>query len=178
MSLRLTKVSKVTPTPFDQRTAADKHRPVTPVIGFAQVIETAKLEAQRRGWSDPAGSLVYWPNFGIYGVQFFAPGADHGAGGVGHKRLYYDGIDGRYLGDRQPWKGTAADIFMQAQFPLHSGRILGLPGRILISIMGIVVAMLSVTGLVIWWRKRRVRENQLRRSGNSRSSQSSSSAFS
>ena len=56
-----------------------------------------------------------------------------------------------------PWQGTAADIFVQAQFPLHSGRILGLPGRILISAMGIVVAALSVTGIVIWARKRRAR---------------------
>ena len=56
-----------------------------------------------------------------------------------------------------PWNGTAADIFVQAQFPLHSGRILGLPGRILISVMGLVVAALSVTGVVIWWRKRRAR---------------------
>ena len=46
---------------------------------------------------------------------------------------------------------------MQAQFPLHSGRILGLPGRILISTMGLVVAALSVTGVVIWYRKRRAR---------------------
>jgi uncharacterized iron-regulated membrane protein len=43
---------------------------------------------------------------------------------------------------------------VQAQFPLHSGRILGLPGRILISFMGVVVAMLSVTGVIVWWRKR------------------------
>jgi uncharacterized iron-regulated membrane protein len=61
------------------------------------------------------------------------------------------------LGDRQPWKGTAADIFVQAQFPLHSGRILGLPGRILISAMGLAVAALSVTGVIIWARKRRAR---------------------
>lgn len=46
---------------------------------------------------------------------------------------------------------------MQARFPLHSGRILGLPGHILISAMGLVVAVLSVTGVVIWWRKRRAR---------------------
>ncbi|HWT51888.1 MAG TPA: PepSY-associated TM helix domain-containing protein, partial [Caulobacter sp.] len=60
-------------------------------------------------------------------------------------------------GVRQPWVGTAADIFVQAQFPLHSGRILGLPGRILISLTGLVVAALSVTGVVIWWRKRKAR---------------------
>jgi uncharacterized iron-regulated membrane protein len=68
--------------------------------------------------------------------------------------LYYDGADGRYLGDEEPWQGTAADIFVQAQFPLHSGRILGVPGRILISIMGLVVAALSVTGVIIFARKR------------------------
>jgi uncharacterized iron-regulated membrane protein len=45
-------------------------------------------------------------------------------------------------------------MFVQAKFPLHSRRILGQPGRILISFMGIVVAMLSVTGVIIWWRKR------------------------
>ena len=71
--------------------------------------------------------------------------------------LYFDGGDGRLLGDRQPWKGTAADIFVQAQFPLHSGRILGLPGRILISAMGLIVATLSVTGVIIWLRKRSAR---------------------
>ncbi|RFC31659.1 MAG: PepSY-associated TM region [Candidatus Nitrotoga sp. SPKER] len=101
--------------------------------------------------------MFYSQNFGVYGVQFYRPEDGHGAGSVGHKRLYYDGQDGRYLGDRQPWTGTAADIFVQAQFPLHSGRILGLPGCILISIMGVVVAMLSVTGVVIWWRKRKAR---------------------
>lgn len=30
----------------------------------------------------------------------------------------------------------AVDIFVQARFPVHSGRILGLPGRILVSVMG------------------------------------------
>ena len=94
---------------------------------------------------------------------FFAPGDDHGAAGVGPPYLYFDGGDGRFLGDRVPWQGTAADIFVQAQFPLHSGRILGLPGRILISLMGIVVAALSVTGVVIWARKRRARLAAARR---------------
>jgi uncharacterized iron-regulated membrane protein len=90
-------------------------------------------------------------------VSFFHPGGDHGAAGVGPPILYYDGVDGRLIGDRQPWKGTAADLFVQAQFPLHSGRILGLPGRILISAMGLAVAALSVTGVAIWMRKRRAR---------------------
>lgn len=102
-------------------------------------------------------AAFYNPNFGIYGVRFFHPGDDHGAAGVGPAILYYDGVDGRSLGARVPWVGTAADIFLQAQFPVHSGRILGLPGRILVSFMGFVTMVLSVTGVVIWWRKRAAR---------------------
>lgn len=74
---------------------------------------------------------------------------------MGVKSIYLDGGDGRLLGERVLWEGTAADIFVQLQFPLHSGRIAGVPGRVLISIMGLMVAMLSVTGIVLWVRKRR-----------------------
>lgn len=153
----MSKVSQVTPGPFDVRAPRAPDNPLVPRLGYGQVIETAQAEAQRRGWPDPVGSVFYTPEYGVYGVQFYRPEDDHGAGGVGHKRLYYDGQDGRYLGDRLPWTGTVADIFVQAQFPLHSGRILGLPGRILISVMGLVVALLSATGVYIWWKKRRAR---------------------
>jgi uncharacterized iron-regulated membrane protein len=150
----ISKVSKVTPTPFDTRPMADKQHLIAARVPFGEVATRAGAEAQRRGWRDPVGAIYYSQEFGIYMVSLFEPGNDHGTGGVGPALLYYDGVDGKLLGQRQPWKGTAADIFVQAQFPLHSGRILGLPGRILISCMGIVVAMLSVTGVIIWWRKR------------------------
>lgn len=150
-------VSQVTPTPFTQRPPAALHAPIEPVVDRARILDEAQTEGRRRGWAEPVGALSYNARFGIYSARFFQPGDDHGAGGVGPAQLYYDGSDGRYLGDRQPWTGTAADIFVQAQFPIHSGRILGLPGRILISIMGVIVAMLSVTGVVIWWRKRAAR---------------------
>lgn len=150
-------ISKVTPTPFDVRAPNALDKPIEAKITYPAVLETARAEGQRRGWTVPPGSIFYSSPWGIYGVSFFHPGGDHGAAGVGPPILYYDGVNGKFLGDRQPWKGSAADIFVQAQFPLHSGRILGLPGRILISLMGIVVAILSVTGVVIWARKRRAR---------------------
>ncbi|MTV41667.1 PepSY-associated TM helix domain-containing protein [Duganella radicis] len=149
----MSKISKVTPTPFDTRPIADIHKPYVPTVGYAQVIAAASAEATQRKWEEPVGSVFYTSAFDVYGVSFYKPGDDHGSGGVGPAYLYYDGA-GKLLGERLPWKGTAADIFVQAQFPLHSGRILGLPGRILISFMGVVVAMLSVTGVIIWWRKR------------------------
>lgn len=54
---------------------------------------------------------------------------------------------------------------MQLQFPLHSGRILGLPGRILVSLLGLAVATLSVTGVLIWLRKRAGRVAVRQRAG-------------
>lgn len=153
----MSKVSQVTPGPFDLRRPVAHDDPIPPTRTYAQVIAVARDEAAKRGWKAPAGSAFYSPEFGIYGVAFHEPGGDHGAAGVGPPYLYYDGKTGALLGDRQPWVGTPADIFVQAQFPLHSGRILGLPGRILISFTGVAVATLSVTGVVIWLRKRKAR---------------------
>lgn len=153
-------VSKLTPSPYDTRQLAAL--PIEPRISYAEAIEIATREAHRRGWEEPAGYLYHSEYQGMYSIAFFRPEEGHGAGGVGHRELYLDSQDAHLLGDRLPWKGTAADVFVQAQFPLHSGRILGLPGRILISLMGLVVAMLSVTGVVIWWKKRtgRIRSTQ------------------
>lgn len=120
-------------------------------------MQLAQTEAQQRGWTLPAGGVFYSPAFGVYGVGFFEAGNDHGDGGLGNAWLYFDGSDGHSAGARIPGSGSAGDIFLQAQFPLHSGRILGLSGRIFISIMGLVVAMLSVTGVLIWIKKRRAR---------------------
>lgn len=81
-----------------------------------------------------------------------------GTGGVSHQELYLDGMDGRVLDDREPWKGMTADILVQAQSPLYSGRLLGLPGHILILILDLVFAMLAITGVLIWLCKRRARK--------------------
>lgn len=149
----MSQISQVTPGPFDVRQPADLHKPILPQVKFDEMISKAADEGEKRGWVEPVGSIFYSQEFGVYGVDFFYPGDDHGNGGVGPARLYYDGVTGDYLSDRLPWKGTAADIFVQMQFPLHSGRILGLPGRILISLMGLIVAMLSITGVYVWWKK-------------------------
>ena len=153
-------VSDVTPSPLDERTPNNHHNPIAPTLDYRQIAAIARDEASANDWTQPLGSLWYAREFGIYRAEFFTAEEGHGAGGVGHKALYFDGHSGEYLGDFIPWEGTAADLFVQAQFPLHSGRILGLPGRILISVMGVVIAMLSITGVIIWWRKSRARERR------------------
>lgn len=158
--------SPLSPSPFASRMPAPHEHPIMPVVDRATVLARAAQDAQARGWDAPAGGLFYSPDFGIYGVGFFEAGNSHGDGGLGNPWLYYDGITGAPAGADVPGTGSAGDIFLQAQFPLHSGRILGLPGRVLVSCLGALVAMLSVTGVLIWARKRksRLKSAMLRRS--------------
>lgn len=153
----LSKISSLTPEIWDERTPAPLDKPIAPSLSFETVLGLATNEANKRSWQEPLGNVDYSQEFGVYSVSFFQPGAEHGEGGMGTRTLYFDGKTGAGLGESVPWAGTAADIFMQLQFPLHSGRIAGLPGRIALSLMGIIVAALSLTGIVIWFKKRLAR---------------------
>lgn len=150
-------VSDVTPGPLDQRTPSGHDKPIAPGYDFTRAIALGQQAGLEKGWSQPVNSVWYAREFGIYRIEFFTAEEGHGAGGVGHKAVFLDAKSSEVLGDFLPWRGTAADLFVQAQFPLHSGRILGLPGRILISIMGLVIAMLSITGVIIWYKKYKAR---------------------
>ncbi|CUI03501.1 PepSY-associated TM helix domain-containing protein [Massilia antarctica] len=153
----LSTVSTLSPDAFASRTMNPPDKPIPALLSRDDVMALARAEAAKRGWTAPAGGVFYASAFGLYGVGFFEPGNDHGDVGLGNPWLYFDGTDGRLMADRVPGSGSAGDIFLQLQFPLHSGRIAGLPGRIILSLLGVMVAMLSVTGVMIWVRKRRAR---------------------
>ena len=154
--------STLTPSPFTGlRNPPDQ--PIEPVVSRDRILQLAAAEAERRGWAEPPGSIFYESEIGIYGVTFFEPGHEHGDMGLGNSSLYFHGKDGAPAGASVPGTGSAGDIFMQAQFPLHSGRILGLPGRVFISAMGLLVATLSVTGIIIWQKKRLARSIAVRK---------------
>lgn len=154
------RLSTLSPNAFDSRTPQPPEHPIAPLLTREQAVALARTEAARRGWQLPAGGVFYSSSYGLYGVGFFEADNDHGDGGLGNNWLYFDARSGQPAGGVFPGTGSAGDIFLQAQFPLHSGRIAGLPGRVLISFMGLVVAMLSATGLLIWLRKRRARRSQ------------------
>ncbi|MDX2204072.1 MAG: PepSY-associated TM helix domain-containing protein [Hyphomicrobiaceae bacterium] len=151
------RLSTLTPDPFSERATAFTGRPVAPALTFAQAIDTAGAEARRRGWPEPLGSAFYGRLFGLYAIGFFHQGDDHGSAGMGVKTIVLDAATGAIAGGRVPWQGTTGDVFMQLQFPIHSGRIAGIPGRVFMTFMGLVVAMLSATGIYIWFKKRAAR---------------------
>jgi uncharacterized iron-regulated membrane protein len=76
-----------------------------------------------------------------------------------------DQYSGRILGVEDPATGTGGDLFMQWQWPLHSGRAFGLTGRLLVFATGLVCPLLFTTGLIRWLQKRRARRVTHRRTG-------------
>lgn len=50
-----------------------------------------------------------------------------------------------------------ADQLFRMNYEIHTGAILGLPGKIFAFLMSLLIASLPVTGAVVWWRKRRKR---------------------
>ncbi|MGP0564492.1 MULTISPECIES: PepSY-associated TM helix domain-containing protein [unclassified Nitrospina] len=150
----LSTVSTITPDPFEERMDRLPDGPYKANIGYREIEAGAKAEAQRRDWDTYLGGIGYSPHFGIYSAYFFPPGGEH-APGLGHSTLHFEGSTGEMIAHKVPGEGTIGDFIMEVQFPVHSGQIAGLPGRIVVSMAGLLVAMLSVTGIVIWWVKRK-----------------------
>lgn len=158
----MSRVSTTTPGPYEMLQPAPFGSYIEPKISFASAIDIAKKEALQLGIKTEAGGVWYGGDFPFYNVSFFDPDDETGAMGMGLSNIYVSSETGELLGSYRPWHGTAADVFVQLQLPLHSGRILGTFGRVLMSFVGVMVAVLSVTGVVIWWRKRRGRRAQFR----------------
>ena len=153
-------IAELSPSPFATRLPVAVDQQKGPKMKRQEILERARQEALQRGLTLPAGGIFYIAMFDIYGVGFFESGNSHGDGGLGNPWLYFDATSGEALGGEIPGQGTAGDIFLQSMFPLHSGRIAGLPGRILVSLMGLAIAALSITGIVIWARKRKARHKK------------------
>jgi uncharacterized iron-regulated membrane protein len=97
--------------------------------------------------------LMWQPERGVYRVGFEQPGRGE-AFRLRFEQVYLDAASGELKARRGYDSGTRADAFLAWQFPLHSGRMFGLPGRLLVCLAGVATAMLALTGLIIWWKKR------------------------
>ena len=133
------------------RTAPALDEPIfTPEVTIDRALETARHAA---GGAE-VDSLSILPSNGLYWVRLFDP---RDLANYGQRYIYVSMRDGAVVGDRHRARGSAGDVIVALQLPLHSGKILGWPGRILISITGLVICGVVVTGFVLWFRKRRGR---------------------
>lgn len=80
----------------------------------------------------------------------------------GASRVWIDQYSGEVLNTWNHLHSPAGNTFMEWQFPLHNGDALGLPGRILMLIGGLMPALLFCTGFLMWRKKHRGRRNKTR----------------
>lgn len=143
----------VTPYPAD----VSSGRKVDAPISFGSAIAAATHALDRPPETFGPSFVIYNERRGIYRVAFGAPDPHNSWFRVRFENVFIDGADGSV---RTRWgteSGGSGDTFNAFMFPLHSGQIFALPGRILICVAGVVTTMLSVTGILIWWKKRKAR---------------------
>lgn len=142
--------------PTDAEPVHPKPPAGAPLIGFDRAVELAGRDAARLGWPGSPGAVYFDVTNDTYHVSFQRHLLDRGEG-FGISGLIYDGASGRLVEEHVHGGGRVGNVVIDAQFPLHSGRLIGTPGRVLICIAGLVVAALSATGVMMWARRRRAK---------------------
>jgi uncharacterized iron-regulated membrane protein len=121
-----------------------------------QPVPYAALEAAVQS-RYPTGSfwLLYAPDNdkGIYIIQ--KRDADDLSRFVGYRDFAIDQYSGKILAMYQSGTGNNGDVFLDWQWPLHSGQAFGWTGRILVFLSGLACSILFVTGVIRWLQKRR-----------------------
>lgn len=69
--------------------------------------------------------------------------------------LFFDQFSGRLLKTELFTDYSAGDKVKHTNYDLHTGRLFGLPGKILAFLVSLFAASLPITGFYIWWNKRR-----------------------
>lgn len=132
-----------------------------PEIGWEQGLRTAKQQLE---------TLALARNFQIEALERFAYYPEKGALKLmartsrdinerfGQTWIYIDAVNGDLKGFYLPTGEASGDTFTTWITTLHIAGIWGLPYRVLVTVTGGFVVILSVTGVVLWWRKQRARK--------------------
>ncbi|WP_045224136.1 PepSY-associated TM helix domain-containing protein [Methyloterricola oryzae] len=141
------RVSKVNPLDEFHSTVLTGSTP----IGLGRAVENARA-------SYPLGRLRFLnlPSSpeGVY--QICGQGGDELARYVLDTRcVSIDQYTGAVLQVTDPAHGSGGDVFIQWQWPLHSGQAFGMTGRLLVFASGLACPVLFVTGIIRWRQKKR-----------------------
>lgn len=75
--------------------------------------------------------------------------------------MIFDGVTGALVSVDFPTGENAARTFTSWIVMLHVAGVGGLPYRLVVTLLGLVIATLSVTGVWIWWKKRSLRQRRV-----------------
>ena len=123
-----------------------------PVLSWRQAQKLGEVELVRAGLIlRRVESLSYSPETGAYTYRV-ATNMDIQTKG-GRTYVMIDGNTGQLNELRLPSGQHSGLTFTNWIYALHMANVFGLPYRILVFVAGLVLTMLSVTGVYIWWKK-------------------------
>ena len=142
-----------TPTIWEQPGPTSER---TMIVGFEAALSQARLEGSLRGWHQTPARIFSISTRGVYLVQF---SGEHEPG-FGRSQMWVDGHSGAIVRADRAGAGRAGDLVDNLVLPIHTGQVAGLAGRVLIFVAGLAIALLSVTGTLVWFKKRSARSTR------------------
>jgi uncharacterized iron-regulated membrane protein len=113
-------------------------------------------QAQAHGFSiERPVSLYYLRNKGVY--EYRVQSSRDIASRLVSTSIAFDAYTGEFIMLNLPtgWKsGNTVTTWLRA---LHTANVFGMPYKIFVCVFGCAISMLSVTGVYIWWKKRKAR---------------------
>jgi len=123
-----------------------------PILSWSEARNQAEAELVRAGLTlRRVESFSYSPQMGAYTYRV-ATNMDIQTTG-GRTYVLIDGNTGQLNELRLPSGQHSGLTFTNWIYALHMANVFGLPYRILVFVAGLVLTMLSVTGVYIWWKK-------------------------
>jgi len=148
------------PSPWD--------RPPPPPSGqalsYTAAADAAIGYARRDGLKLAPASVTFDKAHDLFGVAFTHSGRMEYSG-LGPVDYYVDDHSGRLVYIDSPYADSGGRKLERSLYPLHSGQVFGLATRWLVMLLGVAILEMSVTGLIVWWKKRgpRVAQRKARR---------------
>lgn len=107
--------------------------------------------ARRDGFSIRSERLMFFdPASKTYSYRVLS---DRDPGETGNTQIMIDGRTGKMIGYNIPTGRVAGTTLTNWVADIHVADLLGFPMKIVMTIFGLGVASLSITGVLLWWRK-------------------------
>jgi len=105
--------------------------------------------------------LLYRPDTGVY--LYMVKSDRDLATEIGNTFLLFDAESGQNKGVFIPSGYNPGCTIHSWIFALHMAAIWGLPYKIFLAVIGLVISLLSITGVYIWYKKRKARISRLKK---------------
>ncbi|TWI58549.1 putative iron-regulated membrane protein [Pseudomonas duriflava] len=120
--------------------------PAAPLIGLQQVVEIAEARKVEPGYSITVPTTAD----GVFTISVFADDPRRDA------TLHIDQYTGKVLADVRWQDYSPVAKATELGVMLHEGRFLGLINQLIVLLACLLVLLLSVSGLVMWWKRKPV----------------------